>query len=167
MVPLVEQTTTFIADLPQIVRDSFGRGGSLDFIQRRVNVIGTLSRLTPSDVLNAVAGNRTTILNLLTTAASTAAAVVTILTIMVMLLIEGPRAWNVVLDWMVSDERAWAERIGDNFLEAVGGYVRGNLLISVIAEWRPTSSCASSALRTRRRWPCSSRCSTSSRWWAR
>jgi predicted PurR-regulated permease PerM len=34
---------------------------------------------------------------------------------------------------MVADERAWAQRIGDNFLQAVGGYVRGNLLISVIA----------------------------------
>ena len=132
-IPLIEQTTTLIVDLPEIVRENFGPGGALAFIQRRINVIGALTRITPSDVLDVLAGNRSTIINLITTAASVGAAVVTILTIMVMLLIEGPRAWKAVLDWMVEDERAWAQRIGGNFLQAVGGYVRGNLLISVIA----------------------------------
>jgi predicted PurR-regulated permease PerM len=133
LIPLAEQTTTFITDLPQIVRDILGPGGSLYFIQERVNVIGAISRVTPSQVFNVLAGNRSTIITLLTTAASTAAAVITIITIMVMLLIEGPRAWRAVLDWMVEEERAWARRIGGNFLQAVGGYVRGNLLISIIA----------------------------------
>lgn len=132
-IPLIEQTTTLVVDLPEIVRKSLGPGGSLHFIQKRVNVIGTLTRVTPSDVLDMLAGNRSVIMNVLTTAASVGAAVITILTIMVMLLIEGPKAWKAVLDWMVQDERAWAERIGTNFLQAVGGYVRGNLLISVIA----------------------------------
>ncbi len=61
------------------------------------------------------------------------AAVITILTIMVMLLIEGPRAWRAILAAMVESERYWAERIGQNFLRATGGYVRGNLAISFVA----------------------------------
>jgi predicted PurR-regulated permease PerM len=133
LLPLVRQTTTFVVDLPAIVRHTFGPGGSLHFIQRRADVVGALSKVTPSGVFHVVAGNRATIVGLLTKAASIVAAVITIITIMVMLLIEGPRAWAVVLKMMVADERAWAQRIGDNFLQAVGGYVRGNLLISVIA----------------------------------
>ena len=34
---------------------------------------------------------------------------------------------------MIDEERTWGERIGENFLRAVGGYVRGNLAISVVA----------------------------------
>ena len=80
-----------------------------------------------------LAGNQDTIVTAVTKAASVVAAIVTILTIMVMLLIEGPRAWRSILAVMVDGERKWAERIGDNFLRATGGYVRGNLAISVVA----------------------------------
>ena len=52
---------------------------------------------------------------------------------MVMLLIQGSRAWETVLSMLVGEERVWAERIGRDFLRAVGGYVRGNLAISVVA----------------------------------
>jgi predicted PurR-regulated permease PerM len=52
---------------------------------------------------------------------------------MVMMLIEGPRAWRSILGTMIEEERQWGERVGDNFLRATGGYVRGNLAISVVA----------------------------------
>ena len=58
---------------------------------------------------------------------------VTILTMMVMLLIEGPRLGKMVLDNLIGEERNWAERIGANFLRSTGGYVRGNVAISVVA----------------------------------
>ncbi len=32
-----------------------------------------------------------------------------------------------------SEERTWGERIGENFLRSTGGYVRGNLAISLVA----------------------------------
>jgi predicted PurR-regulated permease PerM len=52
---------------------------------------------------------------------------------MVMLLIEGPRAKRTFLDRLIGEERRWAERIGANFLRSTGGYVRGNVAISVVA----------------------------------
>jgi len=33
----------------------------------------------------------------------------------------------------VEEERTWGERIGENFLHSTGGYVRGNLAISLVA----------------------------------
>jgi predicted PurR-regulated permease PerM len=52
---------------------------------------------------------------------------------MVMLLIEGPRAWRAMVSTLVADERGWAEHMGLNFLRSTGGYVRGNAAISVVA----------------------------------
>lgn len=69
----------------------------------------------------------------MTKAASVIAATITTLTIMVMMLIEGPRAWRSILASLTGDELRWAHRIGDNFLRATGGYVRGNLAISLVA----------------------------------
>ena len=81
-----------------------------------------------------LAGNQDTIVGAVTKAASIIAATITILTIMVMLLIEGPRAWTVDprLPGRTRSAR-WGERIGENFLRATGGYVRGNLAISLVA----------------------------------
>ena len=81
-----------------------------------------------------LAGNQDTIVSAVTKAASIVAAAITILTIMVMLLIEGPRAWKADprRRWSRRSAR-WAERIGENFLRATGGYVRGNLAISLVA----------------------------------
>jgi predicted PurR-regulated permease PerM len=132
-VPLVTQSGDFISNLPTIVEDLFGPGGELNFVERRFHIVERLSSITPSDVYNVLAGNQETIISAVTRAASIAAATVTILTIMVMLLFEGRRAWDGFTGMLAGDQRAWAVRIGDNFMRATGGYVRGNLAISLVA----------------------------------
>lgn len=133
VIPLVEQTSRLITNLPDYVDQAFGPGGSLHFVQERVDVVAALKQITPHSVLSLLAGSQRTIVGVLGRVSSFVAGFVTVFTIMVMLLIEGPRAWKAILDMLVEDERAWATRIGDNFLRAVGGYVRGNLFISLIA----------------------------------
>jgi predicted PurR-regulated permease PerM len=131
--PVVLQSDNFIRALPNLVDSLFGRGGSLHLAETKFHVLERLSSVTPTQVFHVLAGNQATIVSAVTKAASIAAATLTILVIMVMLLIEGPRAWSAVLDVLTGDERVWAERIGENFLRATGGYVRGNLAISVVA----------------------------------
>ena len=131
--PVVLQSNTFIRALPRLVNSVFRTGGSLHFLETRFHVIERLSAVTPAQVFHVLAGNQATIVSAVTKAASIVAATVTILVIMVMLLIEGPRAWNSVLGVLKGEERRWTERIGQNFLRATGGYVRGNLAISVVA----------------------------------
>jgi len=132
-IPLVTQSGNFISNLPGTVQDVFGRGGELHFVETRFHILERLSSISPSDVFHVLAGNQQQIVSAVSRAASIAAATITILTIMVMLLIEGRRAWDAVTGLLVGEERRWAERIGDNFLRATGGYVRGNLAISVVA----------------------------------
>jgi predicted PurR-regulated permease PerM len=131
--PVFSQSGDFIRALPQLVHSLFVRGGQLNFLEVRLHVLEHLRAITPSQVVKVVLGNQQSIISAVTAAATLVAAVVTILTIMVMMLIEGPRAWGSLLESLVENERGWAERIGENFLRATGGYVRGNLGISLVA----------------------------------
>src|SRR5450759_1790274 len=96
-------------------------------------LVVSFATIAPSQVAKVVLGNQQSIVSAVTKAAFLLAATITILTITVMLLIEGPRGWTAILDSLVGDERRWIERIGENFLRATGGYVRGNLAISLVA----------------------------------
>jgi len=131
--PAVLQSDNLIRDLPHLVDSLFRTGGALHVVEVKIHVLERLRSVTPSQVAHVVLGNQQTIVSAVTKAAFLLAATVTILTIMVMLLIEGPRGWTAILDSLVGDERRWVERIGENFLRATGGYVRGNLAISVVA----------------------------------
>jgi len=131
--PVISQSGDFIRALPQLVHSLFIRGGQLNFLEVRLHVLEHLRAITPSQVIKVVLGNQQSIISAVTAAATLVAAVITILTIMVMMLIEGPRAWGSLLESLVENERGWAERIGENFLRATGGYVRGNLAISLVA----------------------------------
>jgi predicted PurR-regulated permease PerM len=131
--PVVGQSDDFIRALPRLVNSLFGTGGELNFLEVKLHIIERLKSVTPGQVAKVVLGNQGTIVSAVTKAAFVLAATITILTIMVMLLIEGPRGWTSILDSLVGDERKWTARIGENFLRATGGYVRGNLAISLVA----------------------------------
>jgi predicted PurR-regulated permease PerM len=131
--PVVTQSDSFIRALPHLVDSLFGSGGQLRIIEVKFHIIERLASITPSQVAKVVLGNQQTIVSAVTKAAFVVAATITILTIMVMLLIEGPRGWTAIVESLGGDERRWVERIGDNFLRATGGYVRGNLAISLVA----------------------------------
>ena len=130
---IVTQSDNLIRDLPHLVDSLFRSGGALHILEVKLHVIERLASVSPSQVAKVVLGNQQTIVSAVTKAAFIVAATITILTIMVMLLIEGPRGWTAILDSLVGDERRWIERIGENFLRATGGYVRGNLAISLVA----------------------------------
>ena len=133
LMPVFLQAGVFIQDVPKIVSTIFGPGGHLRFLEVRFHVLRRLAEISPGDVANTLLGSQDAIVGALTRAASLAAATITILTIMVMLLILGTQTWQAILAALVKDERVWAERIGQNFMRSVGGYVRGNLAISLVA----------------------------------
>ena len=133
VMPVFLQADEFIRDVPKIVSTVFGPAGHLHFLEARFHVLERLASISPGDVAAALMGNQDAIVGALTRAASLAAATITIITIMVMLLILGTQTWQAILAAMEKEERAWAERIGQNFMRSVGGYVRGNLAISVVA----------------------------------
>ncbi len=132
-IPVLTQTSEFVLNLPEIVRSVFSPGGELHFLEVRFGVLERLARITPAQVAQILVGNQTTILNAVSRVASVVVAIVGILTITVMLLIEGPKAWKAILSSLSGKERDWAVRIGNNFLRSTGGYVNGTLALSLVA----------------------------------
>jgi predicted PurR-regulated permease PerM len=96
--PLVFQSDHFIRALPRLLNSLFGSGGSLNFVETRFHILRRVSSIRSEQVANLVLGGRAQVIGLLSRAASSAGAVVTVLTMMAMLLIEGPRAWKAILD---------------------------------------------------------------------
>jgi predicted PurR-regulated permease PerM len=66
-------------------------------------------------------------------AATAVGEMLAILTLVVLLLLEGPRMRRTLLALLSPDHAAWSERVGTEMRQAVVGYVFGDLLTSLIA----------------------------------
>ena len=158
-VPIVNQATEFAQDVPDYIDDLTRPDGYLDWAQERYDIQDKIDEISPK-ALDFVMGAGTPVLNAVRTSFSMVAAVVSIFTMMVLLLIEGPKLWAWILSLVRSDLRDEAGQFGHNLLYSVGGYVSGNLFISVVAGMSTTVAMTSSTFRSPSRSACSSRSST-------
>ena len=131
-VPLVNQARQLANDLPTYVHDLTKPGSPVSSLETRFHIVEHLKALAPR-ALTLLAGAGTPALQALRTTFTVLAAIVSILTMTVLLLIEGPRTWEWTLALLPADRRPVARDLGSHLLASVGGYVRGNLLISLIA----------------------------------
>lgn len=130
-VPLLSQSRGLLGDLPHIAHDLFKPGGPLEFVDRRFHIERRIGPVTPGRLFDLVAGPRS-IVSLFTRTAEIVAAAVTIVTITVMLLVEGPRAWRAFVESLGASRERLGE-VADRMQRSVAGYVRGNLLVSLLA----------------------------------
>jgi predicted PurR-regulated permease PerM len=131
-VPLVNQARQLINDLPNYVNDLTKPGSPFASVETRFHVVEKLKEFAPKG-LTLIVGAGTPALHALRTTFTVIAAIVSIMTMTVLLLIEGPRTWDWVLSLMAAERRPVAQDLGSHLLGSVGGYVRGNLFISLIA----------------------------------
>ncbi len=131
-VPLVNQARQLVDDLPGYVRDLTKPGSPFGSLETRFHVVERLKALAPR-MLTLLAGAGTPALQALRTTFTLIAAVISILTMTVLLLIDGPRAWRWSLTLLPDGRRPLARDLAARLLASIGGYVRGNLLISLIA----------------------------------
>ena len=131
-VPLVNQARQLIDNLPGYIHDFTKPGSPFAGIETRFHVVERLKALAPQG-LSLIAGAGTPALQALRSVFTVLAALVSILTMTVLLLIEGPRTWTWALSFMAVERRPVAQDLGGHLLSSVGGYVRGNLFISLIA----------------------------------
>lgn len=131
--PLVTQAKQLILNLPEYIRDLFKPGSPLAFLDTRFNIIDRIRSLDIGTVWRVIAGGGTTIVSALSKGFYWLFATLTTFTLMVMLLVEGPRTWNAFLGLFARERQDWMGHVGGRMAKAVGGYVRGNLLISAIA----------------------------------
>ena len=130
-VPLLRQSRELLSNLPRLAHDLLKPGGPLAFLEQHFHLERRIGQITPGRVFHLVAGPRS-IASIFSQAAAIVAAAVTIVTITIMLLIEGPRGWRVLVD-ALGERGRHVDIVGHRMQRSVGGYVRGNLLISLLA----------------------------------
>jgi predicted PurR-regulated permease PerM len=127
--PLAAELTRFMNDVPNLLRDLTHGRGRLGFLEHRFHVVERARAAIKARGITA-AGQT---LSFAGHALKTGGAVffVAFLTLFVQL---GGRAWfNSLVDLVPEQHRGRVRRAGAGVSRAVGGYVAGNLLISVVA----------------------------------
>ncbi|HTX69179.1 MAG TPA: AI-2E family transporter [Thermoleophilia bacterium] len=130
-VPLATQSDQLLGGLPRLAHDMLRPGGPLASVEQRFHVEERLGEITPERVVRLVAGPRS-ISSMFSQAAAIFSAVFTVVAITIMLLLEGPRAWTGLVG-ALKERGERVDDMGRRMQRSVGGYMAGNLLISVCA----------------------------------
>jgi len=128
--PLVSELTRFANDLPRLTRELTHGQGRLGFLENRYHIVERARDAVQGHGATGAAGQ---VLGTATGVVQTAAGIVFVafLTLFVQL---GGRQWfDSAVALVPAAQRPRVRRAGAGVAEAVGGYVSGNLLISVIA----------------------------------
>jgi predicted PurR-regulated permease PerM len=129
LTPLVDETRRLVDDGPALVQQLIQKDARLGFLERRFQIVEHARTVLDSNHLAAAAGPAWNVFGM---ALRTSGALVSVafLTLFVQL---GGRQWfDSMLQLTPEDARVRLRRAGGGFSSAVGGYVTGNLAISVI-----------------------------------
>lgn len=130
---LVEEARGFVAELPDYVRDvSEGRGPVGDLAER-YELEERVRSAVQEGGAGGVLGLSGTALAITESVITFIVAVVTIAFLTFFMLLEGPRWMDRFYALLPDESREKWQGIGRDIYRTVGGYVTGNLLISIIA----------------------------------
>jgi predicted PurR-regulated permease PerM len=130
---VVNEVNDLIAAIPTYVDDLTNGRGKLGFLQREYQIVDKLREAIETSGAAGVLGLSTTALSVTKSIITAIIAVITIAFLTLFMLLEGP-AWTERM-FSLFPERSqprW-RRIGHEIYRTVGGYVTGNLAISVVA----------------------------------
>jgi predicted PurR-regulated permease PerM len=130
---LVNQTNDFVQAIPDYVKDLTEGRGRLGFLQEKYHIVDKVRSAVSDGGTSKVLGLSGTALAVTKSIITLVVATVTIAFMTFFMLLEGP-AW-VERFYQLLPEKSqprW-RRIGQDIYRTIGGYVFGNLLISVVA----------------------------------
>jgi predicted PurR-regulated permease PerM len=131
--PLVDQVRAFIDALPGIVSDLTAGRGPLGFLERDYQVVERLREAIDKAGTGGATGLTGPAVEILTRILTGVVGALTIAFLTFFMLLEGPRTVDSFLGLLPERIRPRWERVGGNIYRTIGGYVSGNLLISLIA----------------------------------
>ncbi len=130
---LIEQVGNFIDAVPGYVRDLTKGKGRLGFLERDYQVVEKVEKAIKHNSAGKVIGASNVALSLTKGVLSAVVATITIAFMTLFMLLEGP-AWIDRFYSLLPEKSAKRWRaVGQDVYRTVGGYVAGNLLISLIA----------------------------------
>ncbi|MGH3029741.1 MAG: AI-2E family transporter [Gaiellaceae bacterium] len=131
--PLVEQVTDFIDAVPGFVDDITAGRGPLGFLQEDYQIVDRVEEALETRGAGEVLGITAAGIAIAQGVITAVVGAVAIAFITFFMLLEGPRLVERFLAFVPESARPRWERVGRDIYRTVGGYVTGNLLISLIA----------------------------------
>lgn len=129
--PLISQGADLIKNAPQLLNDATSTPWVRD-LNDKYQLVDKAKQLS-SDAPKLLSGSSSPILGVVGSAFSAVSSFFVVLFLTLFMLMEGPGAWRHFLTLLDKRKAAFAKRIGHKLTEAVGGYVNGNLVLSLIA----------------------------------
>jgi predicted PurR-regulated permease PerM len=131
--PLIDQVEEFVAAIPDFVEDLTAGRGPLGFLQEDYQIVDKVRAAIEEQGAGGVLGITNASIAVARGVVSFVVGVVTIAFLTIFMLIEGPRLVERFRGSLPENMKPRWDRVGGDIYRTVGGYVGGNLLISVIA----------------------------------
>jgi predicted PurR-regulated permease PerM len=131
--PLIDQIDTFVSDVPDLIDDLIAGRGSLGFLQEDYQLVDRVQEAIDEQGAGGVLGVTTAGIAIARGIVSFIVGVVAISFLTFFMLLEGPRLVARFRDFLPEQHRPRWERVSGDIYRTVGGYVTGNLVISLIA----------------------------------
>ncbi|MGZ4401069.1 MAG: AI-2E family transporter, partial [Gaiellaceae bacterium] len=130
---LVDQVNSFVDKVPEYVHDLTKGRGPLGFLETKYHIVERVEKAVNEGGAGKILGFSSVALSITRSVVSAVIAVITIAFMTLFMLLEGP-AWVDRFYALLPPraEKRW-RAVGRDIYKTVGGYVAGNLLISLIA----------------------------------
>ncbi len=130
---LVDEVNGFVQALPNYVHDLTHGRGRLGFLERRYHIVEKVRQQVQSGGATKVLGLSGAAVSITKSVITIVAATVTIVFLTFFMLLEG-RSWvERIYSLLPETSQPRWRRVGDEIYRTIGGYVTGNILISLIA----------------------------------
>jgi predicted PurR-regulated permease PerM len=130
---LVQQVNDLVDAAPGYVDDLTAGRGPLGFLETKYHVVERVTEAVQGNGSGRLAGGASAALDVARSVVTFVVAVVTITFMTFFMLLEGPAWLERLLGLLPEPSRARWAAVGRDIYRTVGGYVTGNLLISLIA----------------------------------
>ena len=131
--PLIDQVEEFVAAVPDFVQDLTAGRGPLGFLQDDYQIVDKVREAIEERGAGGVLGITNASLAVAYGVVSFVVGVITIAFLTIFMLLEGPRLVGRFRDALPEQYKPRWDRVSGDIYRTVGGYVGGNLLISLIA----------------------------------
>jgi len=130
---LVNQVGDFVGKVPDYVRDVTEGKGRLGFLETRYHLPERIRDAVDKGGATKVLGLSGTALSITKSVISIVVGTISVLFLTFFMLLEGPKWMQRCYSLLPAESRPRWENVCDQIYRTVGGYVTGNLLISLIA----------------------------------
>jgi predicted PurR-regulated permease PerM len=130
---VVHQVTEFAGKVPDYVRDISHGKGRLGFLETKYEIAERIRHALKSGGVTKVLGLSGTAVSITKGVITIVVGIVTIAFLTFFMLLEGPKWVERGFSLMPEESRPRWRKVGNDIYRTVGGYVTGNLLISLIA----------------------------------